>query len=101
MCIMISENKIKFLYCGNESFYIRNRVKRLLSDFYPQLDIEFIFINNFRIGSLFNIKDRMPVNVRSSVVYEYHCNFNVTYIGKTEHHLCVRRTGRHLNFSTI
>ena len=47
----------------------------------------------------------MPVNVRSSVVYEYRCNCNVTYIRKTEHHLCVRvseyagiyfHTGKHL-----
>ena len=80
----------KFPYCGMESFYIRNRVKKLVSEFYPQLDIRFIFFNNFRIGSLFNIKDRMPVNVRSSVVYQYSCSCNATYIGKTERHLCVR-----------
>ena len=79
---------LKLSYCDNESFYIRNRVKRLLSKFYPHLHIRFIFINNFRIGSLFNIKDKMPVNVRSSVVYEYRCNCNDTYIGKTERHLC-------------
>ena len=69
---------LKFPYCDNESFYIKNRVKRLLSKFYPQLDIRFIFINNFRIGSLFNIKDKMSVNARSFVIYEYRCNFNDT-----------------------
>lgn len=95
----------KFPYCGYESFQIRNKIKKLLSEFYPQVEIRFIFTNNFKIGNFFNIKDRMPANLRSSIIYKYCCNCNVTYIGKTERHLFVRasehagvsyRTGKQL-----
>ena len=70
-------------FLGPLSFHTRNQLSKLLSKAYPQLNIKYIFTNNFTIGSLFPYKDRIPLRLQSYVVYEYRCCCSATYVGKT------------------
>ena len=59
---------------------------------FPYLQPEFIFVNPLKINNLFQFKDRIPVDMRSNLVYLYtcpRCNRG-TYIGCTERMLKVR-----------
>ena len=79
----------KFPFCGHELYNIRNKIKALTSEFFPQLNIKFIVVNNFRISNLFKFKETVPSDLKSSVIYEYCCSCNATYISKTRYHLRV------------
>ena len=56
-------------YLGKDSFIIKKNVKLLISRFYPQVKPIFCFRTSFTIGSLFRVKDRIPLDLMSSVVY--------------------------------
>ena len=52
-----------------------------------------------RLSSLFGLKDIIPKELQSHLVYKFSCsNCNVTYYGKTEHHLNVR-SSEHIGIS--
>ena len=64
-----------------------------LSKFYSYIDFNFILVNPFNIGSFFSYKDRLPVSMLSSVVYEFSCTQGCvppSYVGSTGRHLSDR-----------
>ena len=70
---------------------ISAEVRKLVSRFYPQLDVKLIFNNSFSIRSFFSSKDRIPPMVGANLVYMYSCEqCNATYIGETSRHLKTR-----------
>ena len=45
-------------------------------------DLKFVFVNNFTIGSLFNFKDCLSLDMKSHVVYRLDCvNCFAGYMG--------------------
>ena len=79
-------------FLGSHSFNIRYKVKKLLQEFYPQVSLKVIFNSRKCVGSLFKFKDRIPDDLRSSVVYMYKCDScNASYVGKSERHFSTRR----------
>ena len=75
---------VKLPYYGNQSFKIKRNLKELLLKFYPQINIQIIFSNNFNISSFFRLKDKIPDRLRSSLIYTYQCDrSNSVYIGTT------------------
>ena len=93
-------------YLGGHSFHIRKKLNSLFNDFYPQVRLRVIFKSSYSIGSFFNIKDKIPDDLRSSIIYQYKCDdCNVSYVGKCIRHKIARvrehlglspRTGNHL-----
>ena len=82
---------VKLPYYGNQSFKIKRNLRELLLKFYPQINIQIIFSNNFSISSFFRLKDKIPDRLRSSLIYKYQCDrCNSVYIGKTIRHFSVR-----------
>ena len=91
-------------YLGDLSEKIEAHLKKSLSKFFPQVDFQFVFVNNYRIKSFFRFKDQLPSSIMSSVVYKFNCpNCQVGYFGSTFRALKVRidehigqssRTGR-------
>ena len=82
---------INLPYLGKDSFIIKKNVKLLISRFYPQVKPIFCFRTSFTIGSLFRVKDRIPVDLMSSVVYLYSCGqCTSSYVGQTSKQLKVR-----------
>ena len=82
---------VKLPYYGNQSYKIRRNLKELMMQFYPQINIQIIFTNAFSISSFFQLKDKIPDKLRSSLIYKYQCGrCNSVYVGKTSRHFPVR-----------
>ena len=76
---------------GYTSNLLARKLKRIIKTNYTTLDIRTVFVNNYTLGSFFKIKDRIPISLRSSVVYNYTCgDCNASYIGKTTRNLSIR-----------
>ena len=53
--------------------------------FYPQIRLRLIYKSLATIGSGFKLKDKMPEDCMSCIIYQYKCDScNAIYIGKTE-----------------
>ena len=70
-------------YLGPLSYHIRKQLKKLLTESYPHLKLQYVFSNKFTIGSLFRFKDKIPKQLQSFVVYQYKCRCSATYVGMT------------------
>ena len=74
-----------FPFFGVQSEKLKQELTSLLEKFYPQIDVNVILINKFKIGSFFRFKDRIPVGCQSSVVYLFSCaSCDASYIGSTK-----------------
>ena len=82
---------LKLPYYGYHSKKIKESLKKLVDEYYPQLDLKLIFINKFKIESMFPYKDRIPAVLRSNLIYKYKCaNCEKAYVGVTIRHLKTR-----------
>ena len=70
---------------------IKKELRKIVTEFHPQLNLKLIFSNGFSIGSLLRFKDRTPVDLISNVVYLYKCSQCIaTYVGETTRYLHTR-----------
>ena len=71
-------------FLGDTSNKIERALKHTFKNFLPHIDFKFIHNNNFKIRSFFNFKDKLPLTIRASTVYEYKCpNCQLGYIGSS------------------
>ena len=78
-------------FMGKDSLELKSKLTRFTSRYFPACRIKVIFKCNNRLKSLLAFKDRIPLNVRSHLLYRYTCNgCNAIYIGKTRRHYLVR-----------
>ena len=72
-------------YFGSQSEKFKKELLSIISQFFPQLDFRIALTNRTTIGSFFRFKDRLPLELRSNVVYSYSCAqcASGTYIGST------------------
>jgi len=86
-----SELFFKVPYFGHQSEKLRKDLLQLLSKFYPTVKFTFILVNSFKIGSFFSYKDRLPLALRSSLVYKFSCAHCASaYVGSTVRALGMR-----------
>ena len=79
------------LYTGFHGFSLKKKIKQLLADHYPQVKINVVFKSVMDINRIFKIKDKVPQDLRSNVIYEYKCvDCNATYVGKCSRHFKTR-----------
>ena len=88
-------NKLSFYhslpYYDSKSSSELNNLSSLLSAAYPHIEFKFVYRNKFNIGSFFNCKDRLPVCIRSNVIYKFLCDScNASYVGCTRQHFKTR-----------
>ena len=82
------------LYCsfyaslfGVHSSQIQNQINKLFSSAYPHIQIRCTFRPMQRLSAFFRFKDRIPLRLRSRIVYKYKCQCsNALYVGKTVRH---------------
>ena len=80
---------------------LKIKLSKLVSDYYPQLNLRIIFSNNDTIGKMFPYKDCVPSSLRSNVVYKFQCSVcNSTYIGETIRHYKTR-ISEHMGISPL
>lgn len=75
---------IPLTFTGIHSNNIKKQLTSLLSNAYPQLDVKIYFTLQNRISNFFRIKDPIPNNIKSKVVYKWQCRgCDATYVGRT------------------
>ena len=78
-------------YLGRSSFGLGKKIRKLMTEFYPQVTVRVTFKPIMTIRSFFKFKDKVPAKLQSSAVYKYTCSCcNATYIGKTKRQFHVR-----------
>ena len=69
----------------------KSDVLKLVSDFFPQVNLRLIFFNDCTISSFFPYKDVIPAAVKSNIVYKYECRICYsTYYGESHRHFRTR-----------
>ena len=69
-CATVSK---KLIYCSipymsaDINYMVKSKINSILPTCYPQLEMKLIFRNNFTIGCLFRVSNRIPNLVRSNV----------------------------------
>ena len=84
--VVSSVNKFYFTlpYFGAQSEKMKSELSILLHKFFPYVDFHLILVNNFKIGSFFNFKDKLPLAMRSSLVCKFSCARCASeYVGST------------------
>ena len=80
-----------FPYFDPFSEKLKQDLLTLLSKYYSKDKFCVILVNNFTIGSFFNYKDKLPLHLRSSLVYKYSCVYCTSeYVGMTTRTLGTR-----------
>ena len=72
---------------------IKKCLREILKTNCPHLKIKLVFVNTFKVGSFFKLKDRPPTSIESNATYLFKCGqCFASYIGETSRHLitCVR-----------
>ena len=86
-------------FLGDVSKTVSKELNSLISRFYPQIRLRLIYKSLDTIGSRFRVKDRMPEDCMSCIIYQYKCDScNAIYIGKTEQNFKCR-ISQHLGVS--
>tara|TARA_Y100000310_G_scaffold202746_1_gene202988 strand:- start:291 stop:1547 length:1257 start_codon:yes stop_codon:yes gene_type:complete len=85
------EIRICLPFLGKQSFELRTKLSKLIATHFPQVKLLVIFNSNNRLRNFFSFKDKIPISVRSHILYRYTCDgCNAIYIGKTRRHYKVR-----------
>ncbi len=82
---------LKTPYLGKESQVFGKRVTTAVAKQYPLKKIRIVYDLSERVGRNFKVKDAVPDELKSGVVYEATCSqCNQSYIGQTCRHLKTR-----------
>ena len=80
----------KLPYLGRFSTVVQNKIRRLVNRHCNDLDIKLVF-TMFKLRNLFSVKDSVPRELHSRVIYKFTCACcNACYIGETGHHFSTR-----------
>ena len=81
----------KLPYIGSFSIQTKKKLCNIVLKYCkPNTNKELVF-SSFKISSLFSMKDRLPFDLRSYVVYKFVCgSCKADYIGRTKRHLSTR-----------
>ena len=95
------ELKISLPFLGNYSNQVKKKISRLASEFCENTKISIVWNSPRKLRNLFVFKDRLPMRLRSKILYRFTCNgCNSIYLGKTKRHFLVR-VYEHLGISLL
>jgi len=85
------EIRICLPFLGKQSLQLRTKLCNFVATHFPICKLQVIFNSNNRLRNFFSFKDKIPLSVRSHVLYRYTCDgCKAIYIGKTRRHYGVR-----------
>ena len=91
-----STHFLKLPYVGPFPILAQNRSRKLRKRYCNDLDVKLAF-SSFKIRDMFGVKNPVPVELRSNVVYKFtYASCNSCYVGETSRHLSTR-IREHLN----
>ena len=86
----VSTYYFKLPYVGPFTRETQKRLRKLVQRYCTNIEIKLAF-SSFKIGSMFSVKDPVPLDLCSRVVYKFSCaGCNACYIGKTSRHFSTR-----------
>ena len=86
----VSTYYFKLPYVGSFTSEAQKRLRKLVQCYCTNIEIKLAF-SSFKVGSMFSVKDPVPFDLRSRVVYKFLCaGCNACYIGETTRHLSTR-----------
>ena len=89
------------LFLGVKSLLLHTNLTKFFNEFLPCCKLKVIFSSNCRLRSFFSFKDKIPLLMRSGVVYRFTCaSCNACYYGKTKRHFKVR-IAEHIGISHL
>ena len=71
-------------YYGTHSEEVKLKLRQILTKAYPHIQFHLIFKNPFKLHMLFPFKDKVPLPLRSCVIYKFICECNLQYLGSTK-----------------
>ena len=81
---------LKLPFIGTYSKFVQHKIKQVSSKFCKDVNIKIVFTTQ-KVSSFFSTKDKIPVSLRSHVVYKFTCACrNASYVGETARHFDVR-----------
>ena len=85
------EVKISLPFMGKYSNEMKKQLSKLASNFLVKTKITIVWNSPRKLRNLFTFKDRLPMRLRSKILYSYTCDgCNSIYIGKSKRHFAVR-----------
>ena len=79
------------IFTGHHGLQIRSQLQKFLSSAYPHISLRVVFRPSFRLSNFFPLKDKIPCELRSHVVYLYKCQrCGALYVGQTRRHIHTR-----------
>ena len=88
-------------YMGMISTELKIKLHKTFKQLLPACDLRMIFKVSLRMKNYFDFKDKIKVELRSLLVYNFKCNsYNAEYIGKTKRHYRTR-TSEHIVVSPL
>ena len=95
------ELRISLPFLGKQSLQVRKSLTKFIGKNFPFCKLQVTFNSNNRLRNFLNFKDKLPISVRSHVLYRYTCDgCNAVYLGKTRRHYGVR-VFEHLGISLL
>ena len=86
----VSTYYFKSPYVGSCTREAQKRLRKLVQRYCINIKIKLAF-SSFKVDSMFSVKDPVPLDLHSRVVYKFLCaGCNVCYIGETSRHLSTR-----------
>ena len=83
------------------SLYLRKHSQKSINSNISFCKIKIIFKSSTRLANFFRFKDKIPLCLRSNIVYKFTCGrCNATYYGETCRHFKVR-VGEHSGISPL
>jgi hypothetical protein len=109
---MFQENCLLHLpFIGHHGLHIGSQLCKVLASAYPHISIRVVFRPSCRLSTSFQFKDRIPIALRSHVVYQFTCQCcSALYVGQTRRHIHTRisehmgvspQTGKERSISTM
>ena len=86
----VSTYYFKLTYVGSFTREAQKRLRKLVQRYCTNIKIKLAF-SSFKVGSMFRLKNPVPLDLRSRVVYKFLCaECNACFIGETSRHLSTR-----------
>jgi hypothetical protein len=75
-------------FTGHYGLQIRSQLSKVLTFAYPHISIRVVFRPSCCLSSFFPLKDKIPIALRSHVVYQFTCQCcSPLYVGQTRRHI--------------
>ena len=84
------DHYFKLPYIGQFSKITQRKISKLVNQYCNGINIKLVF-TNYKISNFFNVKDLIPKELHSRVVYKFVCaSCSACYVGETSRHLTTR-----------